>query len=322
MADKPYPLVTIAIPTFDRLQYLKEATASALAQTHSQIEVLIGDDGPTATIEEWVRSVMARDPRVRYQRNQRNKGLAGNWNTLADSARGEFLVIIGDDDRLLPTFVERSIRIISSAQVAFANHYLIDSRGARMEAASAEHTRRYRRDRLAAGDIADAAACVWQNSVPISAALMRTSDVRRLRFKEDLNTPEIEFFARLAQEGGRFVFTPEYLAEYRAHADSATTAGLRSEALVKYLAPIRVDAHVEPLKRELMAALLIDAASRSLRRGDREAARQFLRHEHYPRSQRGLKQAITFCAQGFCAALPAALGSSAYRLMQRVKSGS
>jgi glycosyltransferase involved in cell wall biosynthesis len=316
-------LVTIAIPTFDRLEYLKEATASALAQTYRQIEILIGDDGPTKAIEEWASSVIARDGRVRYQRNRRNLGLAGNWNALADSARGEFLVIIGDDDRLLPDFVGRLTQVIQpAAQVAFSNHFVIDSAGVCMESESYDCTRRYGRDRLGAGEVPNAAAAVWQNSVPMSAALLRTRDVQQLRFKEDLNTPEIEFFARLANEGARFVFTPEYLTEYRTHEASATTAGLRSEALVKYLSEIPVPENVERHKRELMASLLIDATSRSLRGGDRESARQFLRHEHYPRTPRGWKQAMTLRAQEFCASLPAVLGCSAYRLMQRAKSAS
>ena len=317
------PLVTIAIPTYDRLHYLREAVSSALAQTHAEIEVLIGDDGPTQEIEQWACSAISRDARVRYQRNHRNLGLAGNWNALADSARGEFIVIIGDDDRLLPEFVQRLLEVMTStAQVVFANHFVIDSAGRRMHHESIGLTRRYGREGLTAGKVSEAAACVWQNAVPISAALMKTSDVRRLRFREDLNTPEIEFFARLANEGAHFIFTPEYLAEYRVHEGSETTAGLRSETLVKYLDEIPVAANVEPFKRELMAGLLVDAVSRSLRRGDRESARTFLRHNYYPRTRQSLKQTITFRAQEFCASLPASLGCSAFRLMQRVKSAS
>jgi glycosyltransferase involved in cell wall biosynthesis len=102
-------LVTIAIPTYDRLEYLKEAVASARAQTYCDIEVLIGDDGTSKAIKAWAESVTSIDSRVRYQRNERKLGLAGNWNTLADAARGEFIVIIGDDDRLLPNFVEKLV---------------------------------------------------------------------------------------------------------------------------------------------------------------------------------------------------------------------
>jgi glycosyltransferase involved in cell wall biosynthesis len=309
------PLVTIAIPTFDRLSYLKEAVASALAQTYDRIEVLIGDDGASESLREWAEQLTGRDARVRYQLNSANLGLAGNWNALADAARGEFLVIIGDDDRLLPNFVAKLIEIFEpQAHVAFANHYLIGSRGVRLDAETRECTRRYGRDQLPAGEVADAVKCVWRNSVPMSAAMLRTDVVRKLRFKEDVNSPEIELFARLAQEGGRFLFTPQYLSEYRVHARSATSAGLRSERLVKYLAAIPVSPEVEPHKRKFMAGLLVDAVGRCLRQNEREQARQFLRHDYYPRTH-----AITNYAQEFCAGLPGPLGCGVYRLMQRIK---
>src|SRR5258706_15173636 len=118
------PLVTVAVPTFSRFEYLKEAVASALSQTYENIEVLIGDDGTTDAIHEWGQSLAQRDPRVRYQRNEQNLGLAGNWNAVTDAARGEFLIIIGDDDRLLPAFVETLIGLVDpSGQVAFANQF-------------------------------------------------------------------------------------------------------------------------------------------------------------------------------------------------------
>lgn len=351
------PLVSIAIPTFDRIGYLKESVTSALTQTYRQIEVLIGDDGPTDTIQAWGQELARQDARVRYLRHPHNLGLAGNWNALADTARGEFLAIIGDDDRLLPEFVEKLVRLIQpAAQVAFSNHYLIDVQGIRLEKESLQCTRRYARDQLPAGEIINAAGCVWRNSVPLSAALMRTGDVQRLRFKDELNTPEIEFFARLAQEGGRFIFTPEYLSEYRTHARSATAAGLHGEKLVKYLSAIPVSAEVEPDKREFMASLLVDAVGRCLQQDERELARRFLQHEYYPRlhlkwrsarrrngdanlpktnseanqggfpnslkSSSSLKSVFVSYAQRLCANLPAPLGCRTYRLMQRIKRAS
>jgi glycosyltransferase involved in cell wall biosynthesis len=313
-------LVTIAIPTYDRLEYLKEAVASARTQTHGEIEILIGDDGTSREIDEWSRAISSLDSRVRYQRNKRNLGMAGNWNALVDAARGELIVIIGDDDRLLPNFVESLVKLIHvDVNVAFSNHFLIDSEGRRLNQESIAWTSRYHRDRLPVGIVADAAACVWHNSVPISAALLRTRDAQRLRFKEDLNTPEIEFFARLANEGAQFVFTPAYLVEYRTHPASATTNGLRSETLAARLCDIPVPAHVEPIKREFMAGVLVDAVSRCLRRGNREAAHEFLRSTYYPHGARGLKPAVTYVAQAVCADLPSGIGSGAYRLMQRAK---
>jgi GT2 family glycosyltransferase len=334
----PAPLVTIAIPTFDRLAYLKEAVFSALAQTYGSIEVLIGDDGTSEALKDWAETQARQDARVRYQHNPMNLGLAGNWNALAHTARGEFLVIIGDDDRLLPEFVATLLEVIEpSVQVAFANHYLIDEQGARLDGLSKEWTHRYHRDELPSGEIFDAAKCVWQNSVPISAALLRTKDVQRLRFKEDLNTPEIEFFARLVEEGGRFAFLPAYLSEYRTHPGSATAGGLRAERLVGYLDAIPVNSQIEDYKRELMADLLLDAVSRCLQQSDRKRAQEFLSHPYYPRfrtagsipPEKGRPQLLRVGSTGrrqlvsnsqrFCAGLPSIIGCRLYRLLQRTK---
>jgi glycosyltransferase involved in cell wall biosynthesis len=319
------PLVTVAVPTVGRLDYLKEAVGSVLAQEYPRVEVLVGDDGGPAELRAWCEARAARDSRVRYQRNARRLGLAGNWNALADAARGEFITIIGDDDRLLPEFVgklagaARALPGRPAYEVAFANHYLIDGGGARLAAESVECTRRYGRDLLAAGEVADAARAVWRNSVPMSAALVRTAEVRRLRFKEDLNTPELELFARLAGEGARFVFVPEYLAEYRTHARSATAAGLLSERLAERLLEIEVAPHVEAYKREFMSGLLVNAVSRCLERGERARARRLMRSGYYPAADGGLRLRASVCVQGVCAALPAPLGRRAYRLARRLK---
>lgn len=322
------PLVTVAVPTLSRLHYLKEAVASALAQDYPHVEVLIGDDGGDEELGAWCRALAAREPRVRYQRNPRRLGLAGNWNALADAARGQLINIIGDDDRLLPGFVGTLAAALGpDAAVAFSNHYVIDGEGARLASESLRLTRRYGRDSLPAGPVSNAAEVVWRNSVPMSAALLRTGDVRRLRFKEDLNTPEIELFVRLAEEGARFVFVPEYLAEYRSHPQSATSAGLMSERLAERLLQIPVSPEAEGYKRRFMAPLLVSAVGRCLQQGRRGAARAFLGSEYYPRPLRrgaggvSAKAAATFLVQGACAALPARVGCPVYRLVQKLKEG-
>jgi glycosyltransferase involved in cell wall biosynthesis len=327
-------LVSIAIPTLERLNYLKEAVASACAQTHRRVEILIGDDGRDESLREWCLNQVGADARIRYLRNERRLGLAGNWNALADAARGEYLVIIGDDDRLLPRFVSALLRASAPhTSVVFSNHYLIDESGRRLEAESVECTRAYARDALPEGRVNDAAAVVWRNSVPVCASLIRTDDVRRLRFKEDLNTPEIEFFIRLANEGAEFTFTPEYLSEYRTHPKSATASGLLSERLAPYLIPLPAPSGAEKYKRRFMAPLLADAVGRSLQRGDRETARDFLRSSYYPwprlnnndaaakASRSKLKDLARGGVQVLCAWLPSSIGRPAYSALRRLKAG-
>ena len=262
------PLVTIGIPTFERLPLLKEAVASALNQTCQRIEILISDDGTNAGIERWGREMAVQHhSRVRYERNTGTRGLAGNWNSVAGSAIGEFLVIIGDDDRLLPEFAETLLATIEPGNaIAFSNHYVIDAAGLRDERRTAEFAQIYKRGRLTPG-IVDAEKCAWSNSIAISSALLRTEDVRRLRFKEDLNTPEIELFVRLASEGRPFRFVPEYLMEYRVHGDSATAGGLEVERLALRLLDVEVSVENKLEKRRFMEGIVPVAITNLLAHG-------------------------------------------------------
>lgn len=314
-------LVTIAIPTYSRLNYLKEAVASALAQTYPNIEVLIGQDrrrdGLDESIRDWSQTLVSQNPKVRYQCNSHNLGLAGNWNAVADAAQGEYLVLIGDDDRLLPNFVETlSSAVQPDGQVAFSNHYIINSQGDRLETESREYTKQSRRDRISPGEVSHSEIWVWQNCIPMSASLIRTKDVQRLRFKDDLNTPEIELFIRLAQEGGRFIFVPEYLSEYRVHQQSATATGLRIERLVNYLLSTPVSPEVESYKRELLSRFMVNAVSRCLLQGQWRQAGEFLRSEYYPDLQRKRLQGSI---QTLCTALPPFLGCRLYCLAHSLK---
>jgi hypothetical protein len=190
---------------------------------------------------------------VRYLAATQRLGLAGNWNRVTEAARGEFVTIIGDDDRLLPAFASTLLAHRDSAEVVFANHHVIDARGERLPAATAAATRRFYRDALQEGEQVPAAACVWRNAVPMSAAIIQTATARRHRFADHLNTPDIEFFARAAAAGARFYFRKEYLAEYRVHPQSATAGGLTMAELVTALEPIGVPPALEPLKASLLA---------------------------------------------------------------------
>jgi len=312
--------VTIAIPTFRRFKYLQEAVASALSQTYPNIEILISQDpkkdGLEESIQAWSQNLMAQNSKIRYQCNSHNLGLASNWNACVEAAKGEYLVIIGDDDRLLPNFVEKMLQVIrENTQVVFSNHYIINSLGDRLETESHNWTKSYRRDRIPPGEISHPEIWVWQNSIPMSACLIRTQDVQRLRFKDDLNTPEIELFIRLAQLGGHFVFLPEYLSEYRVHEQAATNTGLHNEKLVKYLLPINTSPEAELYKKELLSKLMVNAVSRHLLQGEWEQAKELISSNYYPNWQKNYKSLL----QIFCVLLPASIGGQLYRLLSSIK---
>jgi hypothetical protein len=121
------PLVSICMPTFNRTTFLRQALESALSQTYANIEIIISDD----TQGEQIRSIVEGygSPKVRYKQNIPALGFVPKLNDFLDEARGEWMVILCDDDAFEPQFVER--------MVENARHYpqasLLRSRNSRID---------------------------------------------------------------------------------------------------------------------------------------------------------------------------------------------
>lgn len=104
------PLVTIAIPAFKR-HWLADAICSALDQDYHNIELIIVDDCSPQNLEEAV-SPFLRDSRVCYYKNEKNLGsesIVLNWNRCLDYAKGEYFVLLCDDDMLQSNFISSLI---------------------------------------------------------------------------------------------------------------------------------------------------------------------------------------------------------------------
>ena len=255
------------------------------------------------------------DPRVRYQRTNGRAGLAGNWNSIVDTASGTFTTIIGDDDRLLPTFIDKLLAARRGADVIFSNHFLIDANGPRLIAATAAATAAYGRRDLRSGVLPDAAKIVWTNTVPMSASLIRTSWLRKLRFREDLNTPELEFFARLVAEGGCFSFCSDHLAEYRVHGAQETARGLTFARLAYYLEKIPTEPQFHRAKKDRIESLMLGAVSTAITQDDIDGARELVRADLYPRSRLGSPRVL---GQLVSTSLPGELGVGLYRVLSSI----
>ncbi len=103
------PLITVVIPCYNQGDYLAEAIESVLAQTHPNREVIVIDDGSTDETPE----VAARYPEVGYI-YQDNQGLSAARNTGISASRGEYLVFLDADDRLLRDALRIGYEILSS----------------------------------------------------------------------------------------------------------------------------------------------------------------------------------------------------------------
>ena len=103
------PDVTICTPTYNGARYLADALQSALAQTHSNFELIIVDDGSTDDTLAIARRFSALDRRIRVYSNLANLGLPGNWSRACQLASADWLLFLFQDDFFAPTFAERML---------------------------------------------------------------------------------------------------------------------------------------------------------------------------------------------------------------------
>src|SRR3954447_17454687 len=102
----PEPLVSVGIPTYNRAATLERAVRSVLAQTYPNVEVVVSDDASPDDTMSMLERVAAEDARLRFERNDRNLGHAGNFRRVMERASGEYFMWLSDDDYVDPGYVE------------------------------------------------------------------------------------------------------------------------------------------------------------------------------------------------------------------------
>jgi glycosyltransferase involved in cell wall biosynthesis len=115
------PFVSVVVPTFNRAQQVQAALMSVLAQTYSELEVIVVDDGSSdgtrGAVQRLIRQQSSDSKRIRYflQPNQgpsaaRNKGIA--------EAYGDWIAFLDSDDVWLPEKLEWQVRAIEEFKYA------------------------------------------------------------------------------------------------------------------------------------------------------------------------------------------------------------
>jgi len=99
-------LVSIYIPTKNRLALLQRAVHSVLAQTHRPLELIIVSDGSTDGTCDYVRSLQT-DVSVQLIHNPQSVGACAARNQALQAARGQFITGLDDDDIFLPHRISR-----------------------------------------------------------------------------------------------------------------------------------------------------------------------------------------------------------------------
>ena len=106
----PPPFLTIGLPVYNAAPFLRDCLRSIFAQTWSDWELVVVDDGSTDESLAILESV--DDQRVRLVGRGLHRGLGASLNLIADSARGRYVARMDADDMMHPSRLDRQLRIL------------------------------------------------------------------------------------------------------------------------------------------------------------------------------------------------------------------
>jgi len=116
------PRVSIGMAIYNEEKYLRQALDSLLAQDFADFELIISDNASEDATQAISLEYAARDPRVRYHRNETNVGATENFNRAFRLSSGEYFMWAGGHDIWAPTYLSRCLEVLESdAAVVLCN---------------------------------------------------------------------------------------------------------------------------------------------------------------------------------------------------------
>lgn len=106
------PRLSIGLPVYNGERYVAAALDSHLRQTFNGLEIVVSDNASTDGTEEICRDFAARDPRVRYVRNERNLGAVANFRRVFELTRAPYFKWASHDDLYEPQFSASCVDIL------------------------------------------------------------------------------------------------------------------------------------------------------------------------------------------------------------------
>lgn len=226
------PTVSVIMPVYNGAQWLAAAVESVLAQTLSNIEVLIVDDGSVDDTVLIAQQFASRDARVRLLRQAGNRGQAAARNLALGHARGAWIAPVDADDEIFPDRLRRLVEAGESEQAdMIADGLLI--RGPRGPGTPNElmpwgGVAGQRLERLSAETLIRSGLAGGRCSLGYLKPLMRRRFLvaHDLRYAEDLRFAEdFHLYARALFCGARFLLYPESHYVYWQTPSSVSRAG-------------------------------------------------------------------------------------------------
>ena len=219
--NKNIPQVSVGMPVYNGERFVSQAVESILSQTFRDFELIISDNASTDATERICREYAERDGRIRYYRNEQNRGAAWNNNRVVELAKGEYFKWQSHDDYCDPTFIEKclaGIRSNPSVVLCYPRFVRVDEQGRRLGGVKSSRVigdgEPHRRHR---------SLIYRRDSCEEVFGIARTAIVRKTSLIGPYSNSDDTFLAELILQG-HFREVPEPLFFYRIHPAQSTRA--------------------------------------------------------------------------------------------------
>ena len=224
-----YPLVSIALASFNGEKYIVEQLDSILNQTHSNIEVIIVDDCSSDSTTQIINQIQKKHSIIHLYKNEKNLGVTKTFEKAIKKTNGQFIAISDQDDIWELNKIELLVAEIGNHDAVYSNSLLVDDRGKSM---NKSFTTIMNMKTYYCG-----APFLLSNSVPGHTILMKKEFVEMiLPFPTDILFDLWIGFSAAGNNGIKFI--DKTLVKYRQH--DSNTIGTRDSKNKKIKDPVHI----------------------------------------------------------------------------------
>jgi glycosyltransferase involved in cell wall biosynthesis len=224
--------VDVMLPYYGDVDQMKLAAQSVMSQQYQDWRLVVIDDGyPDAEPARWFASI--EDPRVTYQRNEKNLGANGNYRKALGLVEAPFVVIMGADDVMLPNYLDVVVSAFAAyptADVVQPGVQVIDEKGIActplVDAVKKVYAPKTS-ERIELKGEAMATSLVRADWAYFPSLTWRSETITRIGFTEGLDVvQDLALLLDIAAEHGSMVVDPVLAFLYRRH--SASDSSVRA----------------------------------------------------------------------------------------------
>lgn len=227
-----YPLVSVAIITYNQKEYLRECIESCLAQDYPNFEIVIADDCSTDGTQEMLREYVAAYPSKFVLRlAEKNQGITPNSNACLEACSGKYIAMLGGDDLLLESKLSKQVDLLETQHdVSLCGTFtrLIDSKGSRIGL-----RKDFKKKKEAVYELCELVES-GNGLVPVVSYMFRASLIPEEGFEPRIPIASDSLFMCRVTSFGKIFIIKEELTAYRVHESHARKLGYKLDSILSH----------------------------------------------------------------------------------------